>query len=509
VAAIEKARTAGRLASVSRVTDAQVTEPGIQLTARANSAWRRLASFVHVNIGLVALLGVAAALRAIALVAVYPGIWFSDTNEFLETAVTGRLSVVRVQGYALFVAPFLHGGSAAALVVLQHILGLAIVVVLYLLLLRRGVRKAIALLAVVPAALDPYLIALEHMIMSETLFHACIAGGLALLLWHERLRVPAALGGGLLLGYAAITRSVAVPFIAIFLVYLLIRRVGLYPILAFAAGWALIVCGYMTIFKIQYGDFAFTQFEGRFLYAKVAPFTKCSELGDVPADERRFCPERALRNYGPNGFLWGKGSPIHDAAASDDDRIQDFALRAIRNEPLRYARVVVRDTLHYFEPGHRIGPNDYSDTAWQFPSDPRQWKYPGYRGPIRDGRENRVHDIDPSQYVNGMVGEPHVNVTASRVMHYYQRFVYTSGQVLAVCLVLVLVALLRHAPGTFRLRLDAALLAACSVTALVVASALSIFDFRYGLLAVVFMPIAGALALSVLLGWRDPVSIED
>jgi 4-amino-4-deoxy-L-arabinose transferase-like glycosyltransferase len=307
-----------------------------------------------------------------------------------------------------------------------------------------------------------------------------------------------------LLGYAAITRSVAVPFIAIFLVYLLIRRVGIYPILAFAGGWALIVCGYMTIFKIQYGDFAFTQFDGRFLYAKVAPFTKCSELGDVPVDERRFCPERALRNYGPNGFLWGKGSPIHGVPPSDDDRIQDFALRVIRADPAQYAKVVVRDTAHYFEPAHRIGPHDYSDTAWQFPSDPRHWKYPGYRGPIRDGQENRIHDIDPSRYVNGMVGEPHVNVTASRFLHYYQRFVYTSGQVLAVCLLLVLVALFRRARGSFRLRLDAALLAACSVTALLVASAFSIFDFRYGLLAVMLMPIAGALAVASFLGRRDP-----
>jgi hypothetical protein len=490
------------------VTDAEVTEPGFQLGALANGARRTLASFARVNVGLIALVGAAAVLRAIALLAVYPGIWFSDTNEFLETAVTGRLSVVRVQGYALFIAPFVHAGSAAALIVLQHVLGLAIVVVLYLLLLRRGVRKAIALVAVVPAALDPYLIALEHMIMSETLFHACVVGAVALLLWRERLGLGHALGGGLLLGYAGITRSVAIPLIAVFLLYLIVRRVGLYPVLTFALGWTLIVCGYMTIFKIQHGEFAFTQWEGRFLYAKVAPFGDCSELGEVPADERRFCPENALRNYGPNGFLWGKGSPIHNVPPSDDDRIQDFALRVIRHEPVHYGKVVVRDTLHYFEPAHRIGPHDYSDTAWQFPSDPRHWKYPGYRGPIRDGTANRLHDIDPSQYVNGMVGEPHLNAGASRFLHDYQRFVYTSGLVLAVCLLLVLVTLLRRSPGSFRLRLDATLLAAAGITTLVVASALSIFDYRYGLLAVLLLPIAGALAASSLLGAKDPAPVE-
>jgi Dolichyl-phosphate-mannose-protein mannosyltransferase len=490
------------------MTDAQLTDPAMAVAARGRTAQRRIAGFLRANIWLVTVLGAATALRVIALVAVYPGIWFSDTNEFLKTAISGQLSVVRVQGYALFIAPFVHGGSAAALIVLQHLLGLAIVIVLYLLLLRRGVRKPIALIAVIPAALDPYLIALEHMIMSETLFHACVVGAVALLLWRERLRIQEALAGGLLFGYAGVTRSVAIPFVAVFLLYLVVRRVGLYPLLAFALGWALIVCGYMTIFKIQHGEFAFTQWEGRFLYAKVAPFTKCSNLGDIPADERRLCPENAARNYGPNGFLWGKGSPIHDVPPSDDDRIQDFSLRAIREQPLRYAKVVGRDTLHYFEPGHRIGRNDYSDTAWQFPSDPRHWEYPGYRGPIRDGSEDRVHDIDPSQYVNGMVDRPSVNVQASRFLHYYQRVFYTSGQVLAACVLLVLAALVRRAPGRFRLRLDATVVAACAVTALIVASALSIFDFRYSLLGVVLLPTAGGLALSSLLGEKDPVPLE-
>jgi hypothetical protein len=490
------------------VTEAQATEPRIGAVPGAGTRLRALAGLLRRHLALVVVLAAATALRVIALVAVYPGIWFSDSNSYLQVATTGKLSVVRVQGYALFVAPFLHLGSAGALIITQHLIGLAIVVLLYALLLRRGVSKLVAVLAVLPAALDAYFIALEHMIMSETLFHVCIAGGVALLLWHEQLRIPAALGGGLLLGYAAITRSVALPFIAIFLVYLLIRRVGLYPILAFAAGWALIVCGYMTIFKIQHGDFAFTQFEGRFLYAKVAPFAKCSELGEIPADEQRFCPENAARKYDSNGFIWGKGSPIHGVPVSEDDRIEDFALRVVRHEPLHYAKVVARDTLHYFEPAHRTGSNDYSDTAWQFPSDPRRWKYPGYRGPIREGTKNRLHDIDPSQYVNGMVDQPSLDVHASKFLHYYQRFFYTSGQVLAACLVLVLVALIRRAPGTFRLRLDATLLAVCSGTALIVASALSIFDFRYGLVAVLLLPIAGGLAVSSLLGRKDPVPEE-
>jgi hypothetical protein len=485
------------------MTDAQLTEAPISMAPHLQTRARALGALLRRHLALVVLVGAATMLRALALVAVYPGIWFSDANEYLEVATTGRLSVVRVQGYALFVAPFLHLGSAAALIIVQHLLGLAIVVVLYALLLRRSVPKLIAILAVVPAALDGYLIALEHMIMSETVFHAAVVGAVALLLWRERLGLLQAGVGGLLLGYAGIVRSVAVPFVAVFLAYLLVRRVGLYRVLVFSLGWALVIGGYLTMFKIQHGEFAFTRWEGRFLYAKVAPFAKCEELGALPSDERAFCPD-PNRKYSSNGYLWGKGSPIHGVPLSEDARIRDFAMRVIRHEPLTYVKVVTRDTLHYFEPAHRTGKNDYGDSAWQFPSDPRYWKYPGYRGPIREGTANRLHTIDPSQYVNGMVDQPHTNVPASRFLHHYQRFFYTSGQLLAACLVLVLLALFRRAPGSFRLRLDATLLPASALTALIVASALSIFDFRYGLVAVILLPVAGALAGAALLGRADP-----
>jgi hypothetical protein len=103
-----------------------------------------------------------------------------------------------------------------------------------------------------------------------------------------------------------------------------------------------------------------------------------------------------------------------------------------------------------------------------------------------------------------MVGQPHTNVPASRFLYYYQRFFYTSGQVLAACLFLVLLALVRRPPGGFRLFLDATVLASSALTALIVASTLSIFDFRYGLVAVILLPVAGALAGAALLGRVDP-----
>jgi hypothetical protein len=326
-----------------------------------------------------ALLALAAALRVTAMVAVYPGIWFSDTNNYVEVAATGRLSPVRVGGYALVVAPFWHAGSAAALIGLQHLLGLAIVALMYALLTRRGVPRWLALLAVVPAALDAYLIDIEHMIMSETVFHAAVVGAVALLLWNERPSLGAVIAAGLLLGYAAVVRSVAMPFVAIFAVYLLARRVGWTRVVALCAGWAVIAGAYATLFDLQHGRFGFTSSGGRFLYAQVAPFADCARLAALPANERPLCPDPHHR-LGRNAYLWGPTTPIRDLPPAADGRIRDFAMRVIRDDPFRYATVVAGSFVHYFEPGHHTGVDDYSETAWQFPADPRHHGYPGYRG---------------------------------------------------------------------------------------------------------------------------------
>ena len=101
------------------------------------------AAWLRRHWGVAALVAAGLALRALALVAIYPGIWFSDSNDYVKEAASGRLSSIRVGGYALFVAPFWHLGSAAALIVVQHLLGLGIVVAVYALLVHRGAQVGI------------------------------------------------------------------------------------------------------------------------------------------------------------------------------------------------------------------------------------------------------------------------------------------------------------------------------------------------------------------------------
>jgi hypothetical protein len=449
--------------------------------------------------GLAGLVAVGAALRVLALVAVWPGIWFSDSNTYVEAAATGTLSPIRPVGYSLLVAPFHALGSAAALIVLQHILGLALAVGIYALLLRRGAPRWLALLGAAPAALDLYLVFVEHTLMAETVYHAALLGSVGLLVWNERPGLAAVAGAGLLLGYVGTVRSVGVPFVVVFGLYLLVRRVGWRPLAVFGSGWALVLGGYALLYQHQHGTFAVTESSGMFLYGKVAPFADCDRLGELPAAERRYCPDPANR-LSANAYVWSQDSPIRGYGISDGDGVRSFATRVIRDRPGRYAGIVLSGFLHYFRPGHPISGDDYPVDPWQFPSDPRRWEYPGYRGPIRRGdpARQREHPItEPGPEVARMAGDWRVSVTASRGLHYIQRVLYTPGPLLAVCVLLVGAALVRRA-GAPRLRADAALLAGLGLVALLVSQLLSVFSYRYGFGMGLLLVPAGALAVTAL-----------
>jgi hypothetical protein len=493
--------------AAERVSEA-AAPVAVEATARRPRARPRLAAGVRAlgallarHWALAALVAAGLVLRAVALVAIYPGTYFSDSNGYVSVAATGTLSLIRVSAYSLFVWPFYAARSAAALIVVQHLLALAAAVLLYALLVRRGVPRWLAALSVAPAVLDAYLISVEHAIMSDAVFHAAALAAIALLLWGERPRPAVLAAAGLLLGYAGVVRSVGAPFFAVFVLYLLVRRLGWRSLVAFAAPWVLVTVGYAALFDVQHGHLALNQWGARYLYARVAPLADCSRLTGLPADERSLCPGPGTP-VTTQGFLWGRNSPIHGLPHSADPRIRDFAVRVVRARPVAYARMVAADVTHYFEPGHRIGRNDYSPVPWEFPRDPARAVFPGFRGPIRPAEPRRGKLITPNRYVGAMAGHPHTNATASRLLRGYQRFAYTSGQVLALCLLVVLVALLRRG-GAWRLRLDAALLAAATVVALVVAGAVSLFSYRYGLTAVILLPAAAALAGTSLLAPRD------
>src|SRR5438046_3073118 len=94
-----------------------------------------------------------------------------------------------------------------AVAAVQHLLGLAMAVVIYLLLLRRGVSRWLAALAIAPVLLDAYQLQQEQAVMPGTWFAALIVAGLAILLWQPRTSWRAAVAGGIVLGTSATFRQ--------------------------------------------------------------------------------------------------------------------------------------------------------------------------------------------------------------------------------------------------------------------------------------------------------------
>ena len=274
----------------------------------------------------------------LAETAIYPGIWFSDRNGYVKAAATGILTPTRVSGYALLVSPFWHAGSAAALIALQHAIGIALVIALYALLVRRGARAGWPQCASSPPrstptwscrARDHVRDALPRLLGRSAhrpaVERSPLAGG------RRRRRPAARLRRG--------TRSVGIPLVAIVVVYLLVRRVGWRPLLPSPSAALVIAGGYLVLFHHQNGSYAFENTGGRFLYARVAPFADCAKLHGVPADQRSLCPDPNHR-LSTNTYLWGRHSPIR--GRKDDYRIRNFALRVVEQEPVAYAKVVGR-----------------------------------------------------------------------------------------------------------------------------------------------------------------------
>ena len=107
---------------------------------------------------------------------------------------------------------------------LQHLMGLGIAVMIYLLARRAGVPKRWATVATLPVLLDGFEIEDEHMIMAEALFTFLVMLALLAILWRYRMPWPTALIAGLLVGYAVDVRTEGLPLLVLFPAFLALPR---------------------------------------------------------------------------------------------------------------------------------------------------------------------------------------------------------------------------------------------------------------------------------------------
>ncbi len=110
-----------------------------------------------------------------------------------------------------------------------------------------------------PALYDAYQIELEHLLMADTLFAFLVTAAITIAMWRRKPSVTRMAVAGLLLGLAAVTRSIGLPLLVILVVYLLIRRVGVRVVAAGVIACAVPVGSYVLWFHAWYQQYAMTQ----------------------------------------------------------------------------------------------------------------------------------------------------------------------------------------------------------------------------------------------------------
>jgi hypothetical protein len=452
-------------------------------------------------------LAAGALLRLVAMLG-YPGaLWFAgDSYVYLGAALRPRPDLSKSTGYSLFLRALLPFHSFTLVTGVQHLMGLGIAVMIYLLALRAGVSKRWAAIATLPELLDGFIIEDEHMIMAEAVFTFLVMLAMLLILWRYRTGWITALAAGLLVGYAVDVRSEGLPLLILFPAFLAYRAIrqgwrqwrGWAAAVALTVGCAAPVMAYAVWFHEWNGSYGLTRSDGFYLWGRVSSFADCSVI-KPPADEQAICPTGAPSSRTPPGdYIW-HFAPIHQIAGgpvsiANNKLLRDFAIHAVEAQPFGYAESVLKGIARAFvwprqqypDPGtvyfyyFRLQPQVVPDHSW----------IPGgtaYQDVVSYGHAS------PST-----VTEPF-----AAAISLYGHVVYTYGPLLFIIFVVGLGGLIRvqglreRRPRLVWSRRNGSMLPwVTGVVLLVAPIAVADFDYRYLIPVIPFVSLAAGLGFA-------------
>ena len=190
--------------------------------------------------------------------------WFNDSFEYIQNTIHFGLDPTRVSGYSVWLKILQPFHSYALITILQHLMGLAVAAMVYALARHRYQAPAwLATMAAVPVLYDGFEIQLEHLILSDAMFLFVLMLATTLLLWDPAGPSTGRCAAiGALLGLGAVLRSVGLPLLAVFAVFMIIRRFGWRQIAATIVVCLIPVFGYAGAFDLEHGQFAMSNATG-------------------------------------------------------------------------------------------------------------------------------------------------------------------------------------------------------------------------------------------------------
>jgi hypothetical protein len=471
------------------------------------------------------LIAAGVVLRVLAQLAYHPAIIYIDTLKYLYDSWPGSDPV----GYKVPLKFILAFGDLGTVEVVQHLLGLAIAVALYLVMIRRGVPRWLAALGIAPVLLDAYQIQVETMIMPDIWFEALIVGGMVVLLWRSVPGMRLALIGGALLGASPGIRQVGEVMILPALIFVVAMGGGWRKVIqnatAVTCGFALALLFYLSADYQLAGHFFLARSSTSLTYGRMASVANCATL-KLPKVERPLCPNKRQQAKGPDWLDHGSNSPLRNydltlPASYYGQKAQLVANfdRAVElQQPLRVVSGILRDSVKLFALTRYTSPGDTPIVRWEF-----QRHFPTVQyGPWISVKGNviwldlgslaapRFAKLNPAYG-----GAPQVSAPIAKFLRYYQRHGgFTPGPLFALSLIAGLagsvMAFMRRRRATAS-RNSAPRFAAARQTAIAClffftagffilgVSDLFEFTWRYQIPAIVTLPPAGALGIAALL----------
>ena len=499
-----------------------------QASARASGSWRNLdswrgwggraATLARQNWLACLLMAAGLVLRVLAQLAYRPALVYVDTLKYLYGVYPGSDPL----GYKLPLKIILAFGDLGlgrpglgAVAAVQHLLGLAMAAVLYILLRRRGVNRWLAAIAMAPVLLDAYQLQMEQTIMPDVWFEAMLVAGLALLLWRPAVTMPLLVAAGLVLGASATMRQLGELLIFPVVLFGLVAWGGWRRVLirsaAVLGAFALPILLYCGVNYARTGHFWLAH--GQTTLGRVTAAADCATL-KVPADVRRLCPAPGAQALGPDWLEHSGKSPLYTTPPHGPQKtvLLKQLTSAIRSQqPLRIAGAVARDAVRLFaltrDPVESVTPI----SRWQF-----QDSYPVYphwvtlrQGTIIVGLQRRAFGMFHFSPLNPSYGGKArvIRPLAEFLRGYQLNGGYTPGPLYLVASLLglagsVLLLIRRRLPPRAREAALACLLFTAAAVVLLFAPNVFEFSWRYELPAVVVLPPAGALGLCALWSWR-------